>query len=796
MSSKKNTGKDIDNPSVQQDLTADELAASLSRQISGEEDYAADMQADLDFDLDQTLDSDLSDVFDEEDLSDDGPDNLIQELQMAVDRELAGAEDQETQEDDLLDSLEEEEIPSREQETPLEERISEELAEETVPAEKPDTSESEQILNEEAPEEKASAEEKDSVEVPEEDTAVENAAVQEPEESSAEEIQTVQNTEEPAPVEEEAEEEAFDQEDTGVLDVSEGVLAMSDAPTEELPNLSGVSAAEPSAEQQTSSRAQKKEDKKRRKQEEAEARAREKQEAAEAKIREKQEAAEEKARRKQEARDLKKQKKAEKKARKKGRWKFVLLFLLVLIAAAAIVYMALSNRYKTVFFDGTVINGADCTGLTVEEAETVIERQQDDYELTLVFRDGSTEVITGDSIGFEYVSDGSVQDIKDSQVPVLWLTAFFEEYSYEATSASSFDAVSLTDAVTALEECNILNMTAPSDAYLSYNEETNTLEIVPETQGNTFDLSSLIAAVSDAVSNGETELNVEEAGLYQTPSRTSEDEDLIQQRDELNSVISASVTYTLPTGADKVLDADTLVTWLATDEAGNYYYDSDNWATNLGFYVQDLAQQVNTSETTADFTTHSGTVVSLDNYLQGWIIDEDAEETQLAEELSSHAVVTREPNYSQRAYSDENNGIGNTYVEIDLSSQYLWVIENGEVVMETSVVSGTMTASMYTPEGIYPLYGKQEGRYLRGTQYADGTYEYVSWVDYWMPFNGGIGLHDASWRTEFGGTTYIEGGSHGCVNLPSDFAAELYEWISVGTPVICYYSQGYTLAAE
>ena len=94
------------------------------------------------------------------------------------------------------------------------------------------------------------------------------------------------------------------------------------------------------------------------------------------------------------------------------------------------------------------------------------------------------------------------------------------------------------------------------------------------------------------------------------------------------------------------------------------------------------------------------------------------------------------------------------------------------------------------PAGIYQVYNKETSRYLRGPQRADGSYEWNAYVDYWMPFNGAIGMHDAYWQAgRFGGTYYMTGGSRGCINMPADKAEELYGWIAVGTPVITYYSQ-------
>ena len=110
----------------------------------------------------------------------------------------------------------------------------------------------------------------------------------------------------------------------------------------------------------------------------------------------------------------------------------------------------------------------------------------------------------------------------------------------------------------------------------------------------------------------------------------------------------------------------------------------------------------------------------------------------------------------------------------------------GNLVWESPCVTGNVSKNYTTPPGIFPLTYKERDRILRGAKKADGTYEYESHVDYWMPFNGGIGLHDANWRGSFGGSIYQKAGSHGCINLPPDKAKVLYDLVEKGMPVICY----------
>ena len=64
---------------------------------------------------------------------------------------------------------------------------------------------------------------------------------------------------------------------------------------------------------------------------------------------------------------------------------------------------------------------------------------------------------------------------------------------------------------------------------------------------------------------------------------------------------------------------------------------------------------------------------------------------------------------------------------------------------------------------------------------------YAAFVNYWMPVNGGIGIHDATWRKKFGGEIYKTDGSHGCINVPKDKMIEIYDLVDVGTPVVMFY---------
>lgn len=129
-------------------------------------------------------------------------------------------------------------------------------------------------------------------------------------------------------------------------------------------------------------------------------------------------------------------------------------------------------------------------------------------------------------------------------------------------------------------------------------------------------------------------------------------------------------------------------------------------------------------------------------------------------------------------------GAMGTYVFVSIANQHLTYFVDGKAVMDCPVVTGNINGHS-TPSGTFRLNYKSRNLTLKGTE--DNGDEYESFVSYWMAFIGSsYGMHDATWRSNFGGDIYKYGGSHGCVNMPYDSAAKLYELIEPGTPVLIY----------
>ena len=250
---------------------------------------------------------------------------------------------------------------------------------------------------------------------------------------------------------------------------------------------------------------------------------------------------------------------------------------------------------------------------------------------------------------------------------------------------------------------------------------------------------------------------------------------------KLATVNGMSVTYQMPNKQTEVLDGLTIASWVNGSKGLTVSVD----AAKVADYVQGLRNKYDTPTGTQTWQSADGTTKSIKtNY--GWHIDQTKETEALIANIQSLQSVTREPVYSSRAAQTAMPQWGKTFVEIDISSQHVYFYQDGNCVWDSKCVTGTATdPDRATPTGVFALKYKQRDRVLRGRiNPQTGKPSYESPVAYWMPFNGNIGLHDANWRSSFGGNIYLKSGSHGCINLPTKNAKTLYELITPGTVVV------------
>ena len=467
-------------------------------------------------------------------------------------------------------------------------------------------------------------------------------------------------------------------------------------------------------------------------------------------------------------------------AKKKKRKKTAAIVAGIIIGVLVLIYVGFAIFFSSHFMFFTKINGTDFSLKSVSQVEAYMKQQVADYVLTLEESDGGSEKISGSDISLKYVPGEQLEKLAKKQNNFLWIASLWNHPKITAEIGVEYDKDALAKITEGLECLKPENQTVSVDAHPEFQNDK--FVVVPEVVGTQIDTEKFNEAVTKAINGFKPTLDLFKTGCYILPRFVSDSQEVVAATDAMNSYLGANVTYDF-NPATEVVDASVISQWVTVDADMNVTFNEEA----VRAFIQSLADKYDTKGKPRTFTTATGNTVNVTGGSYGWKIDQEAEYNALIANIQNAETVTREPNYASRAASHEGNDVGSTYAEVDLSNQMMYFVQNGQVVLQSGIVTGNPNKGNGTPQGVYSLAYKALDQVLRGTKKPDGTYEYETPVKFWMPFNGGIGFHDATWQSSFGGSRYQTNGSHGCVNLPYDVAAQLYNLITAGTPVVCHY---------
>ncbi|MCR5667954.1 MAG: L,D-transpeptidase/peptidoglycan binding protein [Lachnospiraceae bacterium] len=455
-------------------------------------------------------------------------------------------------------------------------------------------------------------------------------------------------------------------------------------------------------------------------------------------------------------------------------WKKIGMISGIAALVLAVIYVGFSIFFQSHFFFRSTVNGVSASAASVD---TVVERLDEatgGYELTIVEEDGE-ETIDPESIDLVTTADAdTVEALVKKQNGFAWVKYLFTDKDYESERIVSFDEEKLAAEIQNLELVKREATTETQNASFEYSDSAKKFVIVDEVYGDNVDVDQLTKKVSEAIMTLEPSLDVTKDKLYVQPTVTADSEELKDTVDTLNDKIGMSITYTVGDATEKV-DTETIASWIVADEKGEVSYDESA----MREFVKTMESTYNTIGKSKSLATSYGTTVTVAAGNYGWKIDEDGEIAQLKEDLEAGKDVSRDFVYAQKAASRSGNDYGNSYVEVNITAQHVYLYVDGSCVFDTDCVTGNVAHNTITHNGAYAIAYCEKDATLRGANYT-------SEVSYWMPFHNGEGLHDASWRSRFGGTIYKTSGSHGCVNLPTSAAKTIFSYVSAGFPVLVY----------
>lgn len=436
-----------------------------------------------------------------------------------------------------------------------------------------------------------------------------------------------------------------------------------------------------------------------------------------------------------------------------------------------VLYIFFTLYFNSHFFWGTMIEGKEVGGKTLSEAKQLLEIS--DYKLKLEEYLGNKEVIEGDTIDFKYEVKGDLKALKEKQKSYSWPLMKWMDRTFSIERKPSYDETKLKQHIRMLSCFDDKKMIEPQDARLIYNQGIYTIE--PERAGTVIHKERLSQCIRNAVHKEESVIDLVALGCYKEAAVKATSPQLIALKEQLNRYLSTEIIYDFRDRKEKIT-GEQIHDWLIKGEKASLNKEK------IRQYVDALAKKYDTVGITREFKTSEGKIIQVAGGDYGWCINREEEVKRLMETIEKgNQHITLEPMYSQEAYCRDSNDIGEDYVEVNLSKQYLWFYRKGKLVTEGAIVSGTVANGHATPPGVYSIDYKQANAILRGPGYACP-------VSFWMPFYNGMGIHDATWRGQFGGQIYQYNGSHGCINSPYSLAEKIFEQMEPKIPIICYTS--------
>ncbi|MFR3685437.1 MAG: L,D-transpeptidase family protein [Enterococcus sp.] len=453
--------------------------------------------------------------------------------------------------------------------------------------------------------------------------------------------------------------------------------------------------------------------------------------------------------------------------------KIIIISLVVLLIVVSF-YSFKSVHYAERLLPKTKVNSINVGGLTLEQANKKLnaELTEAPFEIHL----GSTlwKQIKRSDFGWQTDHLEELSRIKQKQKPFAWgITSLLGSQHnlpkmYDQTKVNQLVA----DLNTVLLETNAARVPT-KNATIEWQEDQ--FVIVPEKQGDTFDVEAVKSALKEYLENGEDSLDTED--YYAQPVLTKEDSTLKKLKAKMNQLAKLEAVYTIG-GKQLTIPTQELSSWLTTNEKAEVLLKQDQ----VTAFVTKLNEENNTKENPTSFNSTLRGTVSVPVGIYNWTIDIPSEVAELSAQILKGENFNRTP----KVVSDVENiqtSIGGTYVEVDLQNQHMWYYKDGALQFETDIVSGK--PSTPTPPGLNYVRSKSMDQVLRGLN-EDGS-KYASPVRYWMPIDDtGVGIHDSDWQYAYGGDLWLYRGSHGCINTPPAKMAELYPMLEEGTPVLVF----------
>lgn len=444
------------------------------------------------------------------------------------------------------------------------------------------------------------------------------------------------------------------------------------------------------------------------------------------------------------------------------------------------VYIGIALFFFSHFYPNTTINGRNISLKDKESSKRFLQKETINHTMIIIQPNGTSIKLSGDTYDLHLNTDENIKNILSSQHAFFWPIKIWGKHNLKKELNVEYDNKELSKKISELTFMKKKNQKSPVNARPIY--KNGTYVIRKSEKGSTIDTKKLSFVILSAIRQLDAKLDLSKEDIYQTAKYTSSSPEVINVTDKLNHYISSTINYT----EGEKIDSDKIASWLSVDNDMKIKIDTDQ----ITEYVKTLAEKYNTAEKEQNFQTVSGQIIQIySNY--GWKVDQKKEEQQILSDIKTGIPQNRELCYSIESFTHENNGLGNTYVEIDSYNNKLYYIKDGKLVFNIDCLMGQEmnevlelkqkrkdTLSLLNLNCLAVRYEQQSGFLSSFTDNSTDT-DYDNDKNKILSLSEGIYLHSVSILDDRELST-------NCIHVTQDNMDILYDTLPENIFFICY----------
>lgn len=463
------------------------------------------------------------------------------------------------------------------------------------------------------------------------------------------------------------------------------------------------------------------------------------------------------------------------------------LFFVILIFIIGAIYLAGVAIFSQIYAPNTHISGIDISFKQPYDLASMLNNDFDTYKVS----------VKGEGLNFEVDAKNTQINVNTEEIANhaissfdawKWPLSFFESRDLTQSVVDNLNEGNLASVVEEKVKENNEHKTKTENAHVQWSESSKKYIVAPEVNGNELDSDLVKGVIIDSIVRLQSSATIDKKSCLK-PTIFKDDSRFDKALNEANKLVSARFNIVMNDNKVATIDSNSIKDWVTFDDEFTPKLNNDNVIT----WADQIVESCNTIGTERTYIRPNGEKsVTVSGGTYGWQADAGDLSSKLINNINNGVSEDIEISATQTASDLVEKGKpdwGGRWIDVDISEQHAYMYIDNQLVWETDVITGNPNIGDATPVGVWKINNKQSPSVLIGMPDANGNPSYRNPVQYWMPFvDNLIGLHDASWQRTFGGSVNtISNWSHGCVNLPTSKAAEMWNLCVVGDPVIVHY---------